>query len=186
MVNKRIRKVGDVFYIPLDENRGALGQVVAVPTGDLVRSVAPFVVVYEGLYQQSEIVVEELSEIVKNGKAILLMSTPLHNPTDKRWKFLARIELPENVPFQVYSYWSEGKKFLTTWDFSEEYEAPLTEESKYPSFGVLFTNNIINECAKAKHGMKTEWDVSEEYLWQVTPRNDNLASEFFNTSESDI
>lgn len=184
MVNKRIRKVGDVFYIPLDEQRGALGQVAAIPSSE-ARHVLPLIAVYEGLHKQSEIVIAQLPEILQSSKVVLLMNTPLHNPTDKRWKFLTRTELPEDMPFQAYSLALGDKGFLTPWDMSERIEVPLAEVSDHPSWGLSSTNNIIDECAKAKHGMKTEWEIGEEYLWRVTPRNDNLASEFFKASYND-
>lgn len=185
MVNKRIRKVGDVFYIPLEGEQGAFGQVAATPSSE-ARHTPPLIAVYEGLHKQPEITIPGLLETLHSSKVVLLMNTALHNPTDLRWKFLTRTALPRDMPFQAYSLHTGGKGFLTTWDMSEKIEAPLIDMPKYPSWGRSYTNNIVVEYAKAKHGLKTEWEIDKEDLWNCSPHQESLASKFFNMAENSV
>lgn len=152
----RKTKTGDVFLLPIDNEKFGVGQVIARYAGTDLFYLAVFSEVVEG--SQNGVRAEDLAF----GDIILLVNTFDVKIADGDWPVIGNLEPPDGVPFPSYKVGLPGKAIVESWDGKKRRRAKPGEEELL-DFRSGVAPIRLEKALKALHGV-LPWQPSFDEL----------------------
>lgn len=167
MRTKRLT-IGDVFTLPVDEDRVAYGQVVAAYGDD-----ARYFAVFERLYRRAER--PATSVVVQDRIALLALSLDAKFRSGE-WSVVGHEPVSDDVPLPAYQEIVGSPDRVDIVDYSGTRRRQCTpEESRQLGRRTVVAPVRLQKALRAKHGLEP-WETSYSKL---QPDEATSASRFF-------
>lgn len=161
-------RVGDVFLIPLDEEKSGLGQVVARYGNTELFYMAAFDLVVTAAGEAPSL------EAVKGLKILFLANTFDAKLVYGKWNVIGNVEpVTDHVPFPSYKIVEEGRMLVESWDGKRRREA-TENEAELLDFRGGVAPIRLEKALKAHYGILA-WDPSfDELRYQHVKERSNF------------
>ena len=163
-------RAGEVFAIPVDEERVGFGQVVPHPY-------AFYVIIFQRITERPVDV--SLAELVQDEIALFGQTSDV-SLEHGEWKVVGKVPDFQELPRPYYHVYREGKDVLE--DFEGNYVRDATmEDTRYYESRTSHSPDLFAQALKALHGIdpwEAEFEqISIEHAWRQALDLANLESQ---------